>query len=414
MRYLNRTKAIGENTADNAFVSTSVVSNRDGSVLERTEFIISDLVGIDTDMDEVLSHVLNLSSNLVLIHNAASDIVSAASILKDMGSDLVLIHNAASDLISAASSLKDVRSDIIAMNSELLDIRSDIVGAKLDITEILSHVIDISSDCVNISNIHSHVIDIQSDLVGTKSTLLDIKSDIVGAKVGITEILSHVIDISSDCVNIANIHSHVINIASDLISAMSQINDIASDVVLVGNIHSHLLNVQSDLVGAKSSLLDLRSDIEVILAGGIYSMEFWGACAQKITVDTTISDINLPSVTIADLPTTATIARAIAMFRFRMVDNLNAGANACLGAAQIQVRTDAPGTLRNAITIPDNFCTFAAVGTSFGGDLMGDSDIAIEVTGNDTYHFKWMQADADADSLEFEEIQTGLKIWFDA
>ena len=59
MKYLNKTSAIGENTADNRFDSSNVVSNRDGSLLERTEYLVqqsnplADFILIDKDIFDV-------------------------------------------------------------------------------------------------------------------------------------------------------------------------------------------------------------------------------------------------------------------------------------------------------------------------------------------------------------------------
>lgn len=60
MKHLDKTSAIGENTADNRFDSSNIVANRDGSVLERTEYLIqssnplSDYILIDKDEFDVL------------------------------------------------------------------------------------------------------------------------------------------------------------------------------------------------------------------------------------------------------------------------------------------------------------------------------------------------------------------------
>jgi len=49
--------AIGANNADNAFSSSSVVSNADGSVLEREQFIQEKIADIDTIVDEIDNHL---------------------------------------------------------------------------------------------------------------------------------------------------------------------------------------------------------------------------------------------------------------------------------------------------------------------------------------------------------------------
>lgn len=43
---------------------------------------------------------------------------------------------------------------------------------------------------------------------------------------------------------------------------------------------------------------------------------------------------------------------------------------------------------------------------------MGDHDIAVEVDENADYNFQWDEADADQISINFNDIQVGLRIWY--
>ena len=137
-----------------------------------------------------------------------------------------------------------------------------------------------------------------------------------------------------------------------------------------------------------------------------------------MSVPAAAADLALPSVVVVDLPAGATVVRAIALFKARVIENTNGAANKLNGATVadtsqvIQVRDDTPGTYRDAITFVDDQFGIAA-STREGGDvLIGNTDIATEVDGNDTYNFQWLQALADAAALNFNDCQTGLRIWF--
>ena len=130
--------------------------------------------------------------------------------------------------------------------------------------------------------------------------------------------------------------------------------------------------------------------------------------------------VSLPTVTVADLPSGATIVRAIAMFKFRMIENTNAAANKLNGGTVantsqvIQVRDDTPGTWYDAINFVDDQFGLAAE-TREGGDvLIGSIDIAGsgKVDANDGYNFQWLLARADLDFLNFNDVAVGLRIWY--
>lgn len=54
-----------------------------------------------------------------------------------------------------------------------------------------------------------------------------------------------------------------------------------------------------------------------------------------------------------------------------------------------------------------------AKATREGGDvLIGSIDIAAQVDGNDNYTFQWKVAKAAHDFLNFNDVQTGLRIWY--
>jgi hypothetical protein len=151
-------------------------------------------------------------------------------------------------------------------------------------------------------------------------------------------------------------------------------------------------------------------------------MDFWSDPQEEVQLGATAGTKTLPTVTVANLPSGATIVRAVAMFKFRMIENTNASANKLNGATVantsqvIQVADDTPGTYYDAINFVDDQFGLAAT-TREGGDvLIGSIDIAGsgKVDANDGYLFRWLLARADLDNLNFNDVQCGLRIWYSA
>lgn len=170
---------------------------------------------------------------------------------------------------------------------------------------------------------------------------------------------------------------------------------------------------------------NIPADIDELKASKgrlLQSMDFWSDLKEEVQLDGDVAaTIALGAVTIADLPAGATIVRAIAMFKFRMVENIHAtiankldGATVANTSQVIQVADDTPGTYYDAINFVDDQFSIAAV-TREGGDvLVGSVDIAGagKVDANDGYLFRWLLALADEDYLNFNDVQVGIRIWY--
>lgn len=146
----------------------------------------------------------------------------------------------------------------------------------------------------------------------------------------------------------------------------------------------------------------------------LWSMDFWSNPQEEVMVTGAQTTPALPNVTVADLPAGAIVVRAIAMMKFRMVENTNAAENSIdhTAAQPIQVRSAAPGTWRDAINFVDEQFKIAAT-TREGGDvLIGSIDIAVEVDENDTYNFQWLNAKAHLGNLQFNDVATGLRVYY--
>ncbi len=138
------------------------------------------------------------------------------------------------------------------------------------------------------------------------------------------------------------------------------------------------------------------------------SMDFWSLSQEEVAVVQAAGDKGLPSVTVADLPAGATIVRAIAMFKFRMVENHTyAGENSLDGAQEIQVAASV-----DAINFVTGQFTLAET-TREGGDvIIGLIDISGTVNANGAYAFHWDLAKAVQTGINFNDIQMGIRIWY--
>lgn len=164
-------------------------------------------------------------------------------------------------------------------------------------------------------------------------------------------------------------------------------------------------------------LASIHTDTDALVTRGLFYIDYWSDPSEEEQLGAVAGTIALPDVTVADLPG-GTVVRVIAMFKFRMIENTNAAANklnggTVAGTSQvIQVRDDTPGTWRDAINFVDDQLGIAASTRESGDVLIGSIDIAVEVDGNDTYNFQWLLGRADQNNLNFNDCQTGLRVWY--
>lgn len=150
----------------------------------------------------------------------------------------------------------------------------------------------------------------------------------------------------------------------------------------------------------------------------LFSMDFWSDPVEEEQLAAAAGTIALADVTVADLPAGATVVRAIAMFKFRMIENTNAAANKLNGATVaatsqvIQVDDSAVTGFVDAINFVDDQFGLAGSTRESGDVCIGSVDIAARVNANDTYSFRWLLGRADLDFLNFNDVQTGLRIWY--
>ena len=154
---------------------------------------------------------------------------------------------------------------------------------------------------------------------------------------------------------------------------------------------------------------------------GINILDFWSNSQEEVQLTGTVGNKTLPSITVADLPSGATIVRAIVMFKFRMVENTHAtlankldGTTVASTSQVIQIRDDTPGTYYDCINFIDDQFHIAATLRESGDITVGNIDVSGtgKVDGNDTYNLQWIQGLADEDDIQFNDVQCGLKIWY--
>lgn len=146
------------------------------------------------------------------------------------------------------------------------------------------------------------------------------------------------------------------------------------------------------------------TDREAALVGRGSRLVYASAMQATLVLPAVAANLSLPSVVVT-VPSGITIDRVIAAMAWRKQVDSSAAVNQIDGAQQIQVRSDAPGTFRNAITIANNSLNTASSATEGGLMLLGDSDISVEVVGSDTYEFQWTLALVDGASLTLHDVQ---------
>ena len=147
----------------------------------------------------------------------------------------------------------------------------------------------------------------------------------------------------------------------------------------------------------------------------ISHMDFWSIVDSCVTITSTLADIALPDVVVADVPSGVTITRALGMMKYAKAINTNAAVNNLVtGAATpaLQMRV-ACGTFIDAHLIACGMIPLPACGREGGDIWMGSLCVAEEFTiPNATYNFQFCDADAAQNNIELKDLQTGVRIYW--
>ncbi len=197
--------------------------------------------------------------------------------------------------------------------------------------------------------------------------------------------------------------------------------DITDIKNLISQIQTSVTQMQNLVTQVQNDVTQIQSDVTSIVTttGEHLSIaDFWSDPIEEAQINAAGITVSLPAVTVEGLPSGATILRAIAMFKFRMVENTNAAANklndgTIANTSQvIQIRDDAPGAWGDAINFVDDQVGLDGE-TREGGDVcIGSIDISSIVDGNDGYEFQWLLGRADLDFISFNDVQVGIRVWY--
>jgi len=173
----------------------------------------------------------------------------------------------------------------------------------------------------------------------------------------------------------------------------------------------------------QTSVTRIQSDVtSIVITTGVQlsCADFWSETVDEaeVEIDAAGETKELPAVTIEKIPSGASVLRAVAMFKFRMLGNTNAGANRLNGGTVpetsqvIQVRDDTPGAWGDAINFVDS--QYAIEGeTREGGDVcFGTLDVSNIVDGNGVYEFQWLLARPLLNYMLFCDVQMGIRVWY--
>ena len=173
----------------------------------------------------------------------------------------------------------------------------------------------------------------------------------------------------------------------------------------------------------QTSVTQIQSDVtSIVITTGVQlsCADFWSETVDEaeVEIDAAGETKELPAVTIEKIPTGASVLRAVAMFKFRMLGNTNTSANRLNGGTVpetsqvIQVRDDTPGAWGDAINFVDS--QYAIEGeTREGGDVcFGTIDVSNIVDGNGVYEFQWLLARPLLNYLLFCDVQMGVRVWY--
>jgi len=185
----------------------------------------------------------------------------------------------------------------------------------------------------------------------------------------------------------------------------------------------YITDIKEIISQMQTSITQIQSDVtSIVITTGVQlsCADFWSETFDEadVEIDAAGETKDLPVVTIEKIPSGASVLRAVAMFKFRMLGNTNAGANRLNGGTVpetsqvIQVHDDTPGDWGDAINFVNS--QYGIEGeTREGGDVcFGTIDISNIVNGNGVYEFQWLLARPLLNYMLFCDVQMGIRAWY--
>ncbi|GAH88780.1 unnamed protein product, partial [marine sediment metagenome] len=168
--------------------------------------------------------------------------------------------------------------------------------------------------------------------------------------------------------------------------------------------------VEMDVANIKAVVDAIKTQTDKML----FSMDFWSDPVEEVVITAAQVTTVLSTIVVAGLPAGANVVRAIGMMMFRMVENINAAENSldCTAVQPIQVDDSGASGYVTAIDFVDEQFKIAPNTREGGVAIIGDNDIAGRVVGNDTYSVQWLNRIAHLASIQLNDVQFGLRIWY--
>lgn len=140
-------------------------------------------------------------------------------------------------------------------------------------------------------------------------------------------------------------------------------------------------------------------------------MTFWSDVDALITLP---ADTALPNVVVADIPSDATVIRAILIFKYSSKKDTSSADNQ-ITAGKITSKETTDGTYVDALNLISGE-TKVTADTKEGGDVHpGDNDISGSVsgiTGNCTVQSVFSGVTTTGASIELYDVQVGIRVYF--
>jgi hypothetical protein len=168
---------------------------------------------------------------------------------------------------------------------------------------------------------------------------------------------------------------------------------------------------KGDLTEIKNKVTQIHN--EIILSRVISSLDLWSSFVPQVILTSAAADIQLPSLTIAGLPSDVSVVRAISLVKYRMIENIFGDLNSLATPQSIQAQKEVDGTWLRAFQFNGGECAVPGTSRESGDVIMGTEDISAQVPVNgQVINFLWSGSQSIQDSLIFQDVQVGLRIWF--
>ncbi len=155
----------------------------------------------------------------------------------------------------------------------------------------------------------------------------------------------------------------------------------------------------------------MKFDTVVIPEKLVKAMTFWSDVDALITLP---ADIALPNIVVADLPSGATVTRAILILKYSSKKDTS-GTDNYIKTGKITSKETTGGTYVDAINLIAGEIEVTA-STKEGGDVHpGDNNISgdtSDITGNCTVQSVFSGVTTAGASIELHDVQVGIKVYF--